>query len=103
MRTRSLATFVGLLLLPTALCATCYTVDGEAYADSSFVACDSSGEYSACCASNKGSRSDICMSSGLCYAQDGKYRGFIYMNGCTDSSGVSDDCPHFCPDGKLAW
>lgn len=99
MWTRSFATLASLLLLPITVRATCYTLDGSEYTDSSYVACNSSSQYSACCASSKGTRSDICMSSGLCYAQDGKYRGFIYMNGCTDSTGRSDACPHVCPDG----
>lgn len=101
MRIRSFAKLASLLLLPTAVRATCYHVDGTKYTDGSFVACDSTSQYSSCCASNKGARSDICMSSGLCYSQDGIHRGFIYMNGCTDSSGLSDDCPHICPDGEF--
>ncbi|KUI66061.1 hypothetical protein VM1G_02101 [Cytospora mali] len=43
------------------------------------------------------------MSSGLCYAQDGGYKGFIYSNGCTDKTGLSNECPHFCPDATTGW
>lgn len=90
-----------LLLLPVRVLATCYYVDGTQITDSSFTACNPDADVSACCANDKGSRSDICLSSGLCYAQDGNYRGFIYSDGCTDKSGLSADCPHFCPDGTL--
>lgn len=78
--------------------AACYNVDGSESSDASFTACDPDAEVSACCANNKGSRSDLCLSSGLCYAQDGNYRGLIFMNGCTDESGSGSECPHFCPD-----
>lgn len=91
-----------LLLLPAHVRATtkCYFVDGSEPEDSSFVPCDPDADVSPCCASNKGSRSDICMSSGLCYAQDGNHRGFIFSNGCTDQTGTASKCPHFCPDGS---
>lgn len=78
--------------------AACYNVDGSESIDDSFTACDPGAEVSACCANNKGSRSDLCLSSGLCYAQDGNFRGLLYMNGCTDKSGSASECPHFCPD-----
>ncbi|KJZ79347.1 hypothetical protein HIM_01498 [Hirsutella minnesotensis 3608] len=43
------------------------------------------------------------MSSGLCYAQDAGYEGFIYSNGCTDPTGKADACPHLCPDRTNNW
>ena len=90
----------GALSLPTALCAKqCYGIDGTVL-DDSFAPCDPDAEVSACCATNKDS-ADICLSSGLCYAQDGVYEGFIYSNGCTDRSGEDSACPHFCLDSMV--
>lgn len=90
-----------LLLTPGAQAdATCYNVDGTESTDAAMAPCFPNADVSACCAINKGSRSDICLSSGLCYAQDNDYRGLIFMNGCTDSTGLSSDCPHLCPDGE---
>lgn len=99
MRPAILLGIANLWLIETVQAAACYAVDGTQYTDSSYVPCNADAETSPCCASNKGARSDVCMSSGLCYAQDGDYRGLIYMNGCTDSTGLSADCPHICPDG----
>lgn len=99
MRPVVLLGIANLLFTTSVQAATCYGVDGSQYTDSSFVPCNATAETSPCCASNKGTRSDICMSSGLCYAQDGADRGLIYMNGCTDETGLSADCPHICPDG----
>ncbi|KUI57588.1 hypothetical protein VP1G_04867 [Cytospora mali] len=90
-----------LLLLSARARATCYALDGSEITDASYTPCNPDAEVSSCCANNKGARSDICMSSGLCYAQDGDYKGFIYSNGCTDKTGLSNECPHFCPDGTL--
>ncbi|KAG8166477.1 hypothetical protein KVR01_002166 [Diaporthe batatas] len=87
-----------LLTLSARVQAACYNVDGSEQNDQSFTACDPGAGVSACCANNKGSRSDLCLSSGLCYAQDGNFRGLLYMNGCTDESGSASECPHFCPD-----
>lgn len=105
MRSRNAITAVAnlLLLLPAVpvRAATCYNVDNTKSTDKAMAPCHPDADFSPCCAINKGARSDICMESGLCYAQDGNYRGFIYMNGCTDSTGLSSDCPHICPDGAL--
>lgn len=87
-----------LLTLSAHVQAACYNVDGSSSSDEAFTACNPDADVSACCANDKGSRSDLCLSSGLCYAQDGNYRGFLYMNGCTDKSGAASECPHFCPD-----
>lgn len=92
-----------LLPLPAHVRAACYFIDGSVPQDSSYVACNPEAEVSPCCASNKGSRSDICMSSGLCYAQDENYQGLIFSNGCTDKTGKSNECPHFCPDATTSW
>lgn len=89
-------------LLPAAgvrAAATCYNVDGTESTDQAMTPCDPDAAVSACCANDKGTRSDICLSSGLCYAQDSSYRGLIFMNGCTDQSGLDSACPHICPDG----
>lgn len=103
MRSAILLGTANLLIIQSVQAASCYTVNGEEYTDSSFVPCEPDAEVSPCCASNKGTRSDICMSSGLCYAQDGDNRGLIYMNGCTDNTGLSTDCPHICPDGVYSF
>lgn len=79
----------------------CYYVDGTLIKDSSYAPCDPDADVSPCCANNKGARSDICMSSGLCLGQDGNYQGMIYLNGCTDPTGEDVACPHFCSDGSL--
>ena len=47
-------------------------------------------------ASNKGN-GDICIQGGLCYAQQGSYSGYIYGNGCTDSTFSDQSCPYACP------
>lgn len=103
MRPASILGTANLLIVQSVHAASCYTVNGEEYTDSSFVPCNPNAETSPCCASNKGTRSDICMSSGLCYSQDGDNRGLIYMNGCTDDTGLSTDCPHICPDGMCSF
>lgn len=100
MRAQSLLATANLLLLPAGVRSACYNVDGTAAADDSYQPCNASAEVSACCANNKGAASDICLSSGLCYAQMENFRGLIYMNGCTDKTGLSNNCPHFCPDGE---
>lgn len=89
-----------LLLFATSVhAATCYSIDGIESTDPSMAPCDDGAATSACCSNNKGTRSDICMSSGLCYSQDGTSRGLIFMNGCTDRTGFAAACPHICPDG----
>lgn len=91
-----------LLLFPVLIDATCYNVDGTTTGlDNSFKPCNSSAEVSTCCATNKGSNADVCLTSGLCYTQGEGYSGMIYMNGCTDKTGKSDSCAHFCPDGEF--
>lgn len=99
MRPAILLGTANLLIIRSVQAASCYTVNGEQCTDSSLAPCDPTAEVSPCCASNKGTISDICMSSGLCYAQDSDNRGLIDMNGCTDDTGLSADCPHTCPDG----
>ena len=84
-------------LFPHATRAACYKIDGSPADDDSHQPCDPDAEVSACCAINK-SKPDICLSSGLCYAQDNGYQGLIYSNGCTDKSGLAAECPHVCPD-----
>lgn len=81
--------------------AQCYHLDGT-QADKTHQPCDPDAEVSACCALDKGNP-DVCLSSGLCYAQEPFYRGLIYSNGCTDPSGESGECPHFCPDRRDEW
>ena len=85
-----------LLVLPAQAARKCYGIDGTE-SDGSQQPCDADADVSACCAINK-SRPDICLSSGLCYAQDAGYEGMIYSNGCTDPTGKAKECPHLCPD-----
>lgn len=89
---------VGLLATTAQARTQCYGVDGKKL-DSSFVPCNPDADTSSCCASNK-TDGDICMTSGLCYAQQKPFTGLIYMNGCTDQSGIAKECPHICPDGE---
>ncbi|RDA94740.1 hypothetical protein CP533_6720 [Ophiocordyceps camponoti-saundersi (nom. inval.)] len=79
----------------------CYGIDGVP-SEWSFQPCDADAAFSACCAMNK-TKPDICLSSGLCYAQDTGFEGFIYSNGCTDPTGKADACPHVCPDRTNNW
>lgn len=74
----------------------CYGIDGSE-SDGSQQPCNPDADVSACCAIKK-AKPDICMSSGLCYAQDSGYEGLIYSNGCTDPTGLAKECPHLCPD-----
>ncbi|KND87693.1 N-acetyltransferase eso1 [Tolypocladium ophioglossoides CBS 100239] len=99
----SLAAALGALLFASPLRAakTCYLVDGTE-SDSSQIPCNPNAKVSACCASNK-NRPDICLSSGLCYAQDAGFEGMIYSNGRTDPTGQAAECPHFCPDRTNGW
>lgn len=76
--------------------ATCYHINGS-LADSSHQPCNPDAEVSACCATNK-KYPDLCLSSGLCMAQEPLFIGLVFSDGCTDESGLSDECPHFCPD-----
>ncbi|ROW10975.1 hypothetical protein VMCG_00877 [Cytospora schulzeri] len=92
-----------LLFLPAQASKQCYFVDGSTPGDNSYAPCDPDADFSPCCANNKGNRSDICMSSGLCYGQDNSFSGFIYMNGCTDPTGMASECPHICPDETTQW
>ncbi|XP_044721899.1 uncharacterized protein HRG_04814 [Hirsutella rhossiliensis] len=97
-----LAVLSTLVFAPTLhAAAKCYGVDGTP-SDDSQRPCNPDAEFSPCCATNK-DKADICMSSGLCYAQDAGYEGFIYSNGCTDPTGRAEACPHFCPDQTNDW
>jgi len=80
--------------------AQCFRIDGSS-PDQSFEPCNPSAEVSACCASNK-ARPDLCLTSGLCYAQDSGFEGLLFSNGCTDRTGRASGCPSFCPPGKLS-
>lgn len=75
----------------------CFHIDGSS-ADDTFEPCDADASASGCCASNK-SRPDICLTSGLCYAQEFGFEGLIFSNGCTDKSGQAKGCPTVCPQG----
>ncbi|PFH56878.1 hypothetical protein XA68_15828 [Ophiocordyceps unilateralis] len=95
---------LALLVLASPLSAAkqqCYHIDGTPSADSS-QPCNPEAVFSPCCDTNK-AKPDICLSSGLCYAQDSGFEGFIYSNGCTDPSGKADACPHVCPDRTNNW
>ncbi|POR35720.1 N-acetyltransferase eso1 [Tolypocladium paradoxum] len=98
----SLAVLGALLFVsPLRAAKKCYFVDGTE-AESSQMPCNPDAEFSACCAMAK-DRPDICLSSGLCYAQDSGFEGMIYSNGCTDQTGQAAACPHFCPDRTNNW
>lgn len=86
------------LLISSVQAAACYSVNGTELIDGTYLPCHADAEASACCAINK-EPPDICMSSGLCYSQYMGWKGFIYMNGCTDNTGQAAECPHICPDG----
>ncbi|KAG9684337.1 hypothetical protein KCU95_g11978, partial [Aureobasidium melanogenum] len=77
----------------------CFDTQGSAIVDGSFVPCNSTAAVSACCATNKG-QPDICIQGGLCYATQSSYSGYIYGNGCTDSTGMDSSCPYACPMAK---
>ncbi|RDA88941.1 hypothetical protein CP532_0662, partial [Ophiocordyceps camponoti-leonardi (nom. inval.)] len=79
----------------------CYGIDGTPSGESS-QPCNADAVFSPCCDTNK-AKPDICLSSGLCYAQDSGFEGFIYSNGCTDPTGMADACPHVCPDRTNNW
>merc|ERR1712000_573226 len=81
--------------------ADCYLIDGSPAPEDNGP-CDPNAETSACCSLKKDDP-DICLSSGLCYAQYGVFKGYIYSNGCTDRTGRSEKCPHFCPDPTNDW
>ena len=94
--------FVLALLLSSVISVsaqTCYGNDGKVI-DDSFMPCDASQSDSACCRLAK-TDGDICLTSGLCYAQVDDYNGFFYSNGCTDQSGQSDNCFSKCPNCKF--
>jgi hypothetical protein len=76
----------------------CYTLLGTPLDDEYQPCSPNAGVASACCQTNKNTP-DICLSSGLCYSTNTQYAGTIYGNGCTDSTGDSSQCPHFC-DGS---
>ncbi|UNI21289.1 hypothetical protein JDV02_007291 [Purpureocillium takamizusanense] len=74
----------------------CYWMDGT-ITDNVVQPCNPDADVSPCCALNK-PKPDLCLSSGLCYAQDSGVEGFLYSDGCTDRSGEDERCPHFCFD-----
>ncbi|PHH88464.1 hypothetical protein CDD83_7501 [Cordyceps sp. RAO-2017] len=90
-----------LLAGPLQAARQCYWIDGTP-SDDSQQPCNPNDEHSACCAINK-NNPDICLSSGLCYAQDSGFEGMIYSNGCTDKTGMAAACPHICPDRTNSW
>ncbi|PNY24450.1 N-acetyltransferase eso1 [Tolypocladium capitatum] len=90
-----------LFVSPLRAAKTCYYIDGSE-ADGTQMPCNTVAEFSSCCSLAK-DRPDICLSSGLCYAQASGYEGLIYSNGCTDRTGKAAECPHFCPDRTNGW
>ncbi|CAD0087680.1 unnamed protein product [Aureobasidium vineae] len=61
----------------------CYNTQGTLIAESSYVPCNSTAA--------------ICIQGGLCYATQSSYNGYIYGNGCTDSTFSDASCPYACP------
>jgi hypothetical protein len=96
-----LMTFHHRLLLPLAfglcisasLTTTCYSIQGQPLGPN-YLPCNTTTQYSACC-----NILDLCTSNGLCLATKSGYQGFLYANGCTDSTGRADECPHACGNG----
>lgn len=91
-----------LFALPRASTATCFRPDGVV-GDADIQPCHAdlpTGSNSACCNLGK-SPSDLCLSGGLCYRQDG-YDGnaLIYAVGCTDVTGADKACQQYCPTGE---
>lgn len=101
MRGNSLVLWASMLSTALAAAKKCYYVDGSDVPDTSFQPCFPNKADSPCCASNKGS-GDMCLSSGICYAQQGIYNGMLYVNGCTDKTGKSNDCVQVCPNGTIS-
>ncbi|KAK2741911.1 hypothetical protein FQN57_005470 [Myotisia sp. PD_48] len=83
--------------LHTSFAATCYRRGGEEIS-SEQQPCFPEKKHSACCSLSKGSGApgDICTSDGLCMAQIAPWTGHLYLNGCTDRTWNSPDCPSIC-------
>ncbi|KAF1986084.1 hypothetical protein K402DRAFT_318424, partial [Aulographum hederae CBS 113979] len=85
------------LLLPISSAAKCYSIQGQPMKEY-YVPCNSTAQYSPCC--NNG---DLCSTNGLCLAMSGAWQGFIYGEGCTDSTGRANVCPQVCQNIPATW
>lgn len=79
--------------------AQCYSLDGSRAA-ADFAPCNPDADVSPCCALKK-VNPDICLSSGLCLAQQDGLEGVLYENACTDKTGKSKKCANICPNGEF--
>ena len=85
-----------LFCLISATSSICYSLDGQELSDI-FAPCKPSARYSPCCATKK-TNPDICLDgTGLCYCTDGISAGTVWQEGCTDKTGIANECPRVCP------
>lgn len=78
----------------------CYGLDGTQL-DDTFAPCNPTAKFSGCCATQKSSDPDICLSNGLCMSTRADLVGMIWQNGCTDATGKDIACPKLCPSSML--
>jgi hypothetical protein len=90
------ATFVAV-----AISQQCFGLDGSQL-DNTFAPCYPNAKHSGCCATNRSSGADICLSNGLCMSTSGELMGMIWQSGCTDRSGKDMACPKICPSGMFS-
>jgi hypothetical protein len=80
--------------------ANCFVPDGTPRLqgiDYSYLPCNTSTEFSMCCAWNRTSDADQCLQNGLCYNPDGNY---YWRESCTDPTWTSEFCSPLCRSGR---
>ncbi|KAI4090918.1 MAG: hypothetical protein LQ344_004446 [Seirophora lacunosa] len=84
------------LFIPCLFAANCYRPDGELVTDPSYVPCDraAADTGSMCCALNRSSYPDQCLSNGLCGGG-----GNLFRDSCTDPTWKSPMCLQLCTTG----
>ncbi|KAI4115334.1 MAG: hypothetical protein LQ345_004046 [Seirophora villosa] len=84
------------LFIPGLFAANCYRPDGELVTDPSYVPCNQAAADtgSMCCALNRSSYPDQCLSNGLCGGG-----GNIFRDSCTDPTWKSPMCLQLCTTG----
>ncbi|RDW59945.1 hypothetical protein BP6252_13032 [Coleophoma cylindrospora] len=86
-----------LLLLSATASATCYFRNGTAVADTSYQPCQSSG-HSMCCATNRVTYLNDCLSDGLCLEVS---TGRFFRESCSDATWASPNClANICADAS---
>ena len=97
------------LFLLSLVAATCYYPNGNAVGDLAFQPCAATSDaVSMCCATNRTSHPDECLSNGLCHNScvstdlcGGSTRGTYWRESCTDSSWQSEFClKQLCADSS---